>query len=612
MTFARIEMLFLIWAAPVLALVIAYGMRRRRKALSRFASRNGLSVIAPTPSARRRWVKGGLLIAGLAFLSLSLSGPRYGFHWREIERRGVDILIALDCSRSMLARDLQPTRLDRAKREVLDLIAMLQGDRVGLAAFSGTAFLQCPLTLDYTAFHLFLDVLSPDYLPVGGTDITGALTVARKGFDPKSAAEKAVILITDGENTGRGDPIEAARKLEEEGITLFCIGVGGEEGVPVPAEDGGFKKDREGQIVMTRLDEDVLQRMAVLTGGTYVRSVAGDMDLDVVYRREIRGKMEAAALAGGRKQVWEDRYQWFLALAILCLIADLFLRPMRRTSGVAMGCLLCLLAGALFPSPTLAGPLQEGVEAYDRGEYETALNRFIDAQLDAPDRPDILYNIGNAYYKLGDYEAALAHYQQALEKDPAGLGEKAQYNKGNAHFRKEEYEAAIKSYEAALKINPDDHQAEENLRFVRKVMEQQQQQQQQQSGKEEDDEKKENETSRQDDPGRQNKPSGESKNDGQSGQPPEQGPAQQPDAPEPGPEYGDEMTDARQPGPRPDEDAPEESAQAAPPAAAAETPPDDAEREAAKRALNRLKDQPGKALMPPTPRYGRPAVEKDW
>jgi len=298
MTFARIEMLFLIWAAPVLALIVAYGMRRRRKALSRFASPNGLAVIAPTSSARRRWVKGGLLIAGLAFLSLSLSGPRYDFRWQEIERRGVDILIALDCSRSMLARDLQPTRLDRAKREVLDLIAMLQGDRVGLAAFSGTAFLQCPLTLDYAAFHLFLEVLSPDYLPVGGTDITGALTVARNGFDPKSAAEKAVILITDGENTGRGDPVAAARKLDEAGITLFCIGVGGEEGVPVPAADGGFKKDREGQIVMTRLDEDLLQRMALLTGGTYVRSVAGDMDLDVVYRQEIRGKMEAAALAG--------------------------------------------------------------------------------------------------------------------------------------------------------------------------------------------------------------------------------------------------------------------------------------------------------------------------
>jgi Ca-activated chloride channel homolog len=609
MTFARIEMLFLIWAAPVLALIVAYGMRRRRKALSRFASPNGLAVIAPTSSARRRWVKGGLLIAGLAFLSLSLSGPRYGFRWQEIERRGVDILIALDCSRSMLARDLQPTRLDRAKREVLDLIAMLQGDRVGLAAFSGTAFLQCPLTLDYAAFHLFLEVLSPDYLPVGGTDITGALTVARNGFDPKSAAEKAVILITDGENTGRGDPVAAARKLDEAGITLFCIGVGGEEGVPVPAADGGFKKDREGQIVMTRLDEDLLQRMALLTGGTYVRSVAGDMDLDVVYRQEIRGKMEAAALAGGRKQVWEDRYQWFLALAILCVVVDLFLRPIRRTPGVAMGrllCILCLLAGTLSPSPTFAGPLQEGVEAYDRGEYETALKRFIDAQLDAPDRPDILYNIGNAYYKLGDYEAALTHYKQALEKNPAGLEEKARYNKGNAHFRNKEYEAAIKAYEAALKIDPDDQQAEENLRFVRKVMEQQEQQQQQ-SGKEGDGPKKENETPQRNEPEQQNAPSEASK-DGRRSDP---RPEQRPDAPKPGPEYGDEMTDAQPPGPQADEDAPEESAQAAPSTAAAEAPPDDAEREAAKRALNRLKDQPGKALMP-APRYGRPAVEKDW
>ncbi|MEJ2653853.1 MAG: VWA domain-containing protein, partial [Acidihalobacter sp.] len=174
--------------------------------------------------------------------------------WQKIERRGVDIVIALDCSRSMLATDIQPDRLSRAKREIYDLLAMLEGDRVGLVAFSGTAFLQCPLTIDYQAFNLFLEVLTPDYLPVGGTDLAAALRTAQGAFDPKAASEKAVILITDGENTGPDDPLQAARDAQKAGIKLFCIGVGSNDGVPVPAAEGGFKKDAAGRIVMSHLD----------------------------------------------------------------------------------------------------------------------------------------------------------------------------------------------------------------------------------------------------------------------------------------------------------------------------------------------------------------------
>lgn len=614
MKFARIEMLFLIWAAPVVFLFFAYGIRRRRKALGRFASKTGLEVIAPSASTRRRWIKGGLVIAALVFLGMALSGPQYGFQWQEIQRRGVDLIIALDCSHSMLAQDLQPTRLDRAKREVLDLLAMLQGDRVGLAAFSGTAFLQCPLTLDYAAFHLFLDVLSPDYLPVGGTNITGALTVAKDSFDPKSPAEKAVILITDGENTGQGDPLEAARELEQAGVKLFCIGVGGADGAPIPNADGGFKKDRNGQIVMTKLDEETLKKMAVLTGGTYVRSVAGDMDLDVIYGNEIRGKMETAALSGGRKQVWEDRFQWFLGLAVACLLAELFLRPVRKTGNeIVAGLVFFLCLTCMTPPLALASPLEDGVAAYDNGDYEIALKHFIDAQLEEPDRADILYNIGNAYYKLGDYEAALSHYQQALnhkDRNPSDLKEKAHYNIGNAHFKNQNYEEAIKAYQAALEIDPDDKQAAENIQFVRKVMEQQQQQPQS-SGQDnkENDQNKQQESDQKQDAGKSGQNQEQDKNQ-DAGQPPEQ---KDGDQDQPSPEYGDEMAEGQQPPqPQPEkEDAEKEEAQSASAAKAQEAQPEDEEKEgAAKRALNRLKDQPGKALMAPA--YGQREVEKDW
>ena len=286
------------------------------------------------------------------FTAVALAGPKYGYRWQEIRQQGVDIIIALDCSRSMTAADIQPTRLERAKREVFDLLAMLQGDRVGLVAFAGTAFLQCPLTLDYDAFNLFLNSLSPDYLPVGGTDITGALATALDSFDPKSASDKAVILITDGENTGDGEPLKAAETLKEKKIKLFCIGVGGSDGVPIPEPAGGFKKDRSGQIVLSRLDENTLKKMAVVTGGTYVRSVAGDMDLDAIYTDEIRRTMEAETVSSGRKQVWEDRFQWPLALALLCLVAELMLPVTRKTMLVSLLAALMLLPHASRPRPT--------------------------------------------------------------------------------------------------------------------------------------------------------------------------------------------------------------------------------------------------------------------
>ena len=225
MSFSAINMLWLIWAVPVMLLVCLWGLRKRKAILSGYASEKGLFAISPHISAFRRWTKTVLLLVTILLMAVSLAGPQYGYSWKEIERRGVDLMLVLDCSRSMLAEDIRPNRLERAKREVLDLLGMLRGDRVGLVAFAGTAFLQCPLTLDYEGFHLFLDALNPGFLPVGGTDLAGAVSTATSAFNQEEATDKAIILITDGETTGE-DPLAAARKAAEAGIKLFCIGVG--------------------------------------------------------------------------------------------------------------------------------------------------------------------------------------------------------------------------------------------------------------------------------------------------------------------------------------------------------------------------------------------------
>lgn len=584
MKFARVELLYLMWVLPLLALAYFYGLRKRRRILGEFAHRRTLARIIPGGISLRRQWRAVLVLSAALLTVISLAGPQYGFQWQKIERRGIDIIIALDCSRSMLAADIQPTRLDRAKREIFDLLAMLQGDRVGLVAFSGTAFLQCPLTIDYPAFYLFLDVLTPDYLPVGGSDLSAALNSAMEAFDPNSPAEKAVILITDGEHTGGDDPFTAAQAAQKSGIKLFCIGVGSADGVPVPETQGGFKKDAAGQIVLSRLDENRLTRMALATGGSYVRSVAGDMDLETIYVEQIRSRMEAAELESGRKQIWADRFQWPLALAVTALFLVRWIPAVKQPLSAVI--LIALLSAPY--SAAHAGPVQQGYEAYQKQAYDQALNQFIEGQLEDPDNPALLYNIGNAYYKTGDYEAATAHYLQALPTVAPELKPHVLYNLGNSAYRQGRLQEAIQYYEAALKLTPDDHQAKENLDFVKKQLQQQKQQQENQASQQDNQDQKKNGEQESD---HQRRPP-ESQDRGEQ-QPPEKDTASAQDRSQP---------------PKPEEQNAQSQAQkSADQAQRKEPKPQD--RSTASQMLNRLKDQPGRAMMPD---YQKRPVEKDW
>jgi len=608
MKFARIDMLFLIWALPLLLPVFIYGHRKRRKILSRYSSPKGLEIIASDANAGRRWIKNGLILAALGLIAVALSGPLYGYRWEEIERKGIDIIVALDCSKSMLATDIKPTRLDKAKREIYDLLNMLKGDRIGLAAYSGTAFLQCPLTLDYNAFHIFLNTLTPDMLPVGGTDIGEALRVSLSAFDERSKTEKAIILITDGEHTGGSNPVEAAEALAKANVKLFAIGIGTDGGVPVPESDGGLKKDASGKIILSKLDEELLKKIAILTGGAYVRAAAGGMELDLIYNTEIRGKMEKTTLSGGRRQVWEDRYQWVLALAMLVFIAELFISSKKK------GIMLIFLV-MLFNASAYAGSIRNGEESYQKGEYEKALKYFIDAQLQNPDKPEIFYNIGNAYYKLEKYDEAANSFKQAAKSENRQLRQKALYNLGNADYRKGKLEDSVKHYEEVLKLDPNDTQAKENLEFAKKMIEQKkledQKKQEEQNkkddkdGKEQDlqkkpsDDKKEDDKKNQDKPGEKGKSDINDKSSDEKKEKPEQGS-------EPEEDKGDKKGTA--PDPKPDKAAENEAKTVQ--TDSADKKPDNTEgQRQAERALNRLTDQPGKAMIPA---YQKRRVEKDW
>jgi Ca-activated chloride channel family protein len=332
------DSLWLLWLVPALAAFQLWASRTKRRLLHRFASPEMASRLTAGVSRRRQTAKTLLVLLGLLACVLALAGLRWGFTWEEVQRQGVDIVVALDVSDSMLVEDAEAggdlSRLERAKREISDLLELLEGDRIGLVAFAGTAFVECPLTLDYSAAGLFLDAIDTELIPVKGTALGEAIRTSLAAFEGASHPSKAVILITDGEDHG-GDALAAAEEAQRQGVRIFTIGIGHDEGSPIPAPGGGFRRDARGEIILSKLDEPTLQKIALATGGRYVRSVTGDVDLEQIYAQGIKATLEDQELGSRRRQRWEERFQWVLAVALAALMLEPLISERVRRGGTA-------------------------------------------------------------------------------------------------------------------------------------------------------------------------------------------------------------------------------------------------------------------------------------
>jgi Ca-activated chloride channel family protein len=330
--FANQYWLYALALAPVLAGFFVFTFRLRRKALARFGNLVLIERLSRSTSRRRQAAKAAMLVAAVCCLLLALARPQLGAKLGTVTREGVDVVIALDVSRSMLAEDIQPNRLEKAKHEIASLIDRLQGDRVGLVAFAGRGFVQCPLTLDYGAARMFLDFVGPDLVPVPGTAVAEAVTKATAAFVEKERKHKVLILITDGEDH-EGRPVEAAKEAAKEGVVIYTVGIGSPQGVPIPESDAagnriGFKKDRQGQVVMTRLDDVTLEKIALETGGKYYRASTGEAELTQI--SDAISKMEKKGLASQQFVQFEDRFQFLIGLAIALLVAEAAFSDRRR------------------------------------------------------------------------------------------------------------------------------------------------------------------------------------------------------------------------------------------------------------------------------------------
>ncbi|NOZ87719.1 MAG: VWA domain-containing protein [Deltaproteobacteria bacterium] len=334
MKFQAPQYFWLLWLVAGVVIFSIYVTRAKRKVLLRFAESALLEKITSKVSRSAQRLKWMLVILGLTMAVLALVRPQWGYHWEEVKQKGVDIIVAIDTSASMLARDASTgddlSRLDRAKREIRDLLHLLRGDRIGLVAFAGSAFVECPLTLDYSAAAIFLDDIDTDLIPVKGTDLAQALRTSLKAFKGGASESKAIILITDGEDNS-GQALKAAQEAKRAGVKVFAVGIGKPEGAPIPLAGGGFKKNSRGEMVISKLDETTLQKIALTTGGKYVRSVSGDIDLIAIYNRGIKATLKDKELTSTRRKIWEQRFQWLIAVAILALAIEPFVPERRRS-----------------------------------------------------------------------------------------------------------------------------------------------------------------------------------------------------------------------------------------------------------------------------------------
>ena len=324
MQFAVEEYLNWLWLTLLIWLCLRWFCRRRQKRLNRFAESQLIDQIVMHFSHQRIMLRNILLACIFFFCLLALARPQWGFEWQAIRREGVDIMIAIDTSKSMLTQDVSPNRLMRAKLAVRDLLQRLRGDRVGIIAFAGDAFLMCPLTSDYAGVRLTLDDLDVTSIPHGGTNIGTAIEVAMQEYQSVPAKYKAIIILTDGENL-EGDALAKARQARQAGIKVYCVGIGTQEGELIQQTnvfgEKEFIKDEKGHFVKSRLNEELLQEIALTTGGIYVRASGVRFGLDIIYENEL-SRFEKRETERKMEKRYHERFQWPLTVAVLLLILE--------------------------------------------------------------------------------------------------------------------------------------------------------------------------------------------------------------------------------------------------------------------------------------------------
>jgi len=560
---------------PLAGIAAAWLGRRDQHRLASFVARPLWGRVVRRPDARLGALRMALLLLGAGFAIVALARPQWGIVREKVEREGKDVVLVLDTSGSMATADVAPSRFFLARQALLSLIARLSGDRLALVAFEGEAYPLVPLTLDADALGLFLETVEPGIVPAPGSSLGTGLAKGLDSFVDKERRNKALVLVSDGEDLG-GDVLEAVARAKEAGVVVFTVGVGTEAGQPVPEvnADGkvtGYKRDESGNPVVSRLDMTTLDAIARGTGGQSYRITPADTSLAAL-AAALEG-MEQKALAREFSYRRKERFQiplaigaGLLALGLLLPLPALRRRSTAPVAARAAAAVLALLLGAAparaqspapaAPLPAAAAPASPAAEArrgtladelllrprrateagradYAKGSHPQALQAFQRAAAARPQDPAVRFNVADGLYKNGRYDEAATLFKSLGDDARSGLAGASRYNLGNSLFQKQDYKGAVQAYRDALRAMPGDADTRRNLELsLRKLKEQEEQ-------KKRDEERQKNDKDRKQDEKQDQKQQDQDKKDqkGQQGQQkpspkPQQGQNPKPQTPE--------------------------------------------------------------------------------
>ena len=504
MMFANPQMLWLLLVTlPLLTVFLWWAWRKKQSLIARFVQSRLLANLTVGVSPIRQKIRSALLVAAVALIFVALAQPQWGFAWEEARQRGLDILVAIDTSRSMLAEDIPPNRLTRAKLAALDLMKAAKSDRLGLIAFAGTAFLQCPLTIDDEAFRQSVAALDVGVIPQGGTALTEAIDTALATVKDEADNVKVLVVFTDGEDHEEG-AVAAAQKAAKAGLRIFTVGVGTAEGELLRAKDEkgttSYIKDDKGNVVKSRLNETLLREIAEAANGFYL-PLRGANVIEALYKQGL-APLPKSDIASRRLRHYHERFQWPLGLAILLLIVEFFVPDRRRvtrseailaTPNAELRKAVALLVAVALPA-TLIGSPSTALKKYQNGKYAEALEEYQRLLERKPDDQRLYFNAGAAAYKAKEFDSATKNFGAALQATDLNLQQRAYYNLGDTFYQQgeqlaepakktEAWEQAVKGFESAVKLNPKDIDAKHNLEFVKQRLAELKKQQEQSKSK---------------------------------------------------------------------------------------------------------------------------------
>jgi len=487
---------------PFLVALYFHGERKRRLALARLVAARLQPRLAGTTSVAKRRVAFLLTMLAFALSILALARPQWGFSWEERREMGRDVMIAIDTSRSMLAADLQPSRLKRAKLAAEDLLGQIQGDRVGIIAFAGSSFLQAPLTADFAATRDTIAELDTEIIPRGGTNLTEAIKAADDAFGKGESDNRALIIFTDGEEL-EDDAAKAAAEHKSK-FRIFTVGLGSPDGalIPVPNERGGtqFVRDEKGEYVKSKLDEKRLREVADAGGGFYIHLENGPAEMRRIATEGL-GKMKETTTSESRfSKKPTERYQWPLAVAIACWVASMLIGERRRAVARArtVSAALLLFCGAF---PATAAEEEKPQALFAKADYAGAAKAFEDQRAKRR-APELDYNLGISAYKAGELDKAAEALSGALGNGNGDLQPKAAFGLANVLARRgvkqekkedkiADWKNAIQHYEHTLALEPGHGDAAHNRDLLKKLLDELEKQDKSEQEKKEDEKKEE-------------------------------------------------------------------------------------------------------------------------